>query len=58
MRNATLYSANYNEIVCDVHQIGKLFWGEGEGDKERESQAGSMPRTEPHTGLDLTTLRS
>jgi len=35
-----------------------LGWGGVEGEGERESQAGSMPSTEPKAGPDLTTLRS
>ena len=32
--------------------------GRGRERRERESQAGSTPSTEPDVGLDLTTMRS
>jgi len=32
--------------------------GGAEGEGERESQAGSMPNTEPNVGLDSPTLES
>ena len=32
--------------------------GEGQREREKESQAGFMLRAEPDTGLDLTTLGS
>ena len=34
-----------------------IFWGRG-AERERISQAGSMPSVEPDVGLNLTTLRS
>ena len=37
---------------------GMVVWREAEGDRERESQAGSTPSLETNVGLDLTTLRS
>jgi len=39
---------------------GKVKWGErvGKGQREKESQAGSMPSTEPDVGLNPTTPRS
>jgi len=33
-------------------------WGEGQRERERESQADSALSTEPDAGLDPTTLRS
>ena len=40
------------------HRHKGVSMGGTEGERERASQAGSMPSTEPDEGLDLTTVRS
>ena len=50
------------KLTCPENYFFFLFYGEsvsgGGAEREGESSEGSMPSTEPDTGIDLTTMRS